>query len=116
MQSERMGPAPRSGDVGGRMMRNRGGGDGGDRAMRDRGDRDRSGIRDGRRGGDMDRGYRRGGGGYAPWRSGRRYSWGPGFYFYNGYYYGDCGWLRRRAVATGSSYWWDRYRLCRATW
>jgi hypothetical protein len=28
------------------------------------------------------------------------------------YYYGDCGWLRRRALATGSLYWWDRYYAC----
>ena len=50
------------------------------------------------------------------YRRGTRYSWGPGveFWFYNGYYYGDCSWLRRRAVATGSQYWWRRYRLCRA--
>jgi len=27
--------------------------------------------------------------------------------------YGDCGWLRRRAIETGSDYWWRRYRLCR---
>jgi hypothetical protein len=27
--------------------------------------------------------------------------------------YGDCGWLRRRAVETDSSYWWRRYRECR---
>ena len=27
--------------------------------------------------------------------------------------YGDCGWLRRRAIETGSSYWWRRYRECR---
>jgi hypothetical protein len=50
------------------------------------------------------------------YRRGTRYSWGPGveFWFYNGYYYGDCSWLRRRAVETGSQYWWRRYRLCRA--
>jgi hypothetical protein len=30
-----------------------------------------------------------------------------------GYYgYDDCGWLRRRAVYTGSAYWWDRYNAC----
>ncbi len=47
---------------------------------------------------------------------GTRFNWGPGaiFYFYDGYYHGDCAWLRRKAVATGSSYWWRRYRLCRA--
>jgi hypothetical protein len=27
-------------------------------------------------------------------------------------YGGGCGWLYRRAVATGSSYWWHRYRAC----
>lgn len=50
-----------------------------------------------------------------PWLGGRRYLWAPGltFYFYNGYYYGDCNWLRRRALATGSRYWWQRYRRCR---
>ncbi len=48
-------------------------------------------------------------------RHGRHYGWGPsiGFWFYDGYYWGDCAWLRRRAIVTGSSYWWHRYRLCR---
>lgn len=46
---------------------------------------------------------------------GTRFSWGgPVFWFYDGYYHGDCGWLHRRAIATGSRYWWRRYRLCRA--
>ncbi|MBA4132356.1 MAG: hypothetical protein C0519_13145 [Hyphomicrobium sp.] len=47
-------------------------------------------------------------------RRGHRYLWGPGlgFYFYDGYYYGDCDWLERRALATGSAYWWDRYNRC----
>jgi len=27
-------------------------------------------------------------------------------------YGGGCGYLYRRAVATGSPYWWDRYRRC----
>ena len=45
---------------------------------------------------------------------GTRYLWGGlPFYFYDGYYHGDCGWLRRRAEATGSRYWWVRYRQCR---
>ena len=26
---------------------------------------------------------------------------------------GGCGWLYRRAVRTGSGYWWDRYEACR---
>jgi hypothetical protein len=25
----------------------------------------------------------------------------------------DCGWLRRRAIETDSTYWWRRYRKCR---
>jgi hypothetical protein len=47
-------------------------------------------------------------------RHGRHYGWGPGigFYFYDGYYYGDCEWLHRRAIVTGSRYWWYRYRRC----
>ncbi len=24
-----------------------------------------------------------------------------------------CGWLRKRAIVTGSPYWWRRYRACR---
>jgi hypothetical protein len=49
------------------------------------------------------------------WRRGARILWGgPAFYFYDGFYYGDCAWLRRRAIATGSQVWWRRYRLCRA--
>jgi hypothetical protein len=32
-------------------------------------------------------------------------------YYYNDYGEG-CYWLRRRAVATGSPYWWDRYEAC----
>ena len=27
--------------------------------------------------------------------------------------YSGCEWLRRRALNTGSSYWWRRYRNCR---
>ena len=46
---------------------------------------------------------------------GTRYLWGPGvaFYFYDGYYHGDCGWLRRKAHETGSAYWHRRLRQCR---
>jgi hypothetical protein len=37
------------------------------------------------------------------------------------YYYGDdyggysrnCDWLYRKAIATGSDYWWQRYQVCR---
>ncbi|MEZ5854704.1 MAG: hypothetical protein R3D67_08120 [Hyphomicrobiaceae bacterium] len=44
---------------------------------------------------------------------GRHYGWGPGFYFYDGHYHGDCSWMRQRAKRTGSSVWWRRYRQCR---
>lgn len=38
----------------------------------------------------------------------------PLYYGYSsGGYYGNCGWLHRRAVDTGSRYWWRRYRECR---
>ncbi len=68
-----------------------------------RGDRD--GVRSGR---NYDRGYIR--------QRGKRFNWGPNiaFYFYDGYYYGDCDWLRRKARQTGSDYWLRRYRQCRA--
>ena len=65
-------------------------------------DRRRDGDGDRRRG-DGNRGYR-----------GTRYLWGGlPFFFYDGYYHGDCGWLRRKARETGSSYWLRRYRQCR---
>jgi hypothetical protein len=38
---------------------------------------------------------------------------GPGYGYYDyGYSSGECAWLYRRAVQTGSSYWWRRYRNC----
>jgi hypothetical protein len=37
---------------------------------------------------------------------------GYGAYYYGGGYGDDCRWLRRRALATGSAYWWDRYYAC----
>jgi hypothetical protein len=40
-----------------------------------------------------------------------RYWYGPNIYV-GGYGYGGCGWLRRQALATGSSYWWNRYYAC----
>jgi hypothetical protein len=33
--------------------------------------------------------------------------YGPSYYSYN-----DCWWLRERALATGSTYWWSRYNYC----
>ena len=72
-------------------------------------------------------------GGGRHWRGGgwggRRYAWrgrrggwwwGPGIaigtaplWYGYGYSSGGCGWLRARAINTGSSYWWRRYRACR---
>ena len=34
--------------------------------------------------------------------------YGPGYTTYGD----DCYWLRRQAIITGSSYWWDRYNAC----
>ena len=76
------------------------------RTTADRGDGER---RDGeRRGGGRERGEN-------GEHRGTRFAFGIGeiFYFYDGYYYGDCSWLRRKARETGSNYWWSRYRLCR---
>jgi hypothetical protein len=39
----------------------------------------------------------------------------PYYYgYYDDYGYGgdDCGWLYRRAIQTGSPYWWQRYQVC----
>ena len=35
-----------------------------------------------------------------------------GWYGPDYYYYSNCDWLRRRAMQTGSGYWWRRYRSC----
>ncbi len=35
-----------------------------------------------------------------------------GPYFYDGYGYGSCSYYYRRALATGSGYWWRRYYDC----
>jgi hypothetical protein len=40
-----------------------------------------------------------------------RYWYGPNIYVGGGYG-GGCAWLRRQALATGSSYWWSRYNAC----
>jgi hypothetical protein len=37
------------------------------------------------------------------------FAYGAYPYYYDG---GGCYWLRRRAVATGSPYWWSRYDAC----
>ena len=44
-----------------------------------------------------------------------RFRGGPVFVY--GYSYGPrCGWLRHRALVTGSRYWWHRYWQCRHGW
>lgn len=52
--------------------------------------------------------------GHRHWRGGRWW-WGPavGVGIYSGYAYSGCGYYYRKAVNTGSSYWWRRYRDCR---
>ncbi len=47
---------------------------------------------------------------------GTRYAWGSNyvFWFYDGYYHGNCAWLRSKYHETGASYWLHRYRQCRA--
>lgn len=64
-------------------------------------------------------------GGYGKPHHGRRHHRGPRiryypyysyypYYYYDSYYYDDsCAWLRRKALRTGSSYWWRRYERCR---
>ncbi len=90
---------------------------------------DRSGRYAGKapRGGDWGRSGKRGG--YA-WKGGKgdkhhhhryRYPYfypgaglGLGLAYGGAYAYGDeCGWLYRRAQATGSPYWWSRFEECR---
>jgi hypothetical protein len=67
-----------------------------------------------------------GGGGYKSFRRGHRGHGGrrhrsrayylpyvPYYYYQdNGYYSDDCEWLHRKALRTGSSYWWRRYDAC----
>ena len=45
---------------------------------------------------------------------GPRYWGGPSIYLYSGHR--GCYWLKRRAINTGSSYWWRRYNACRFGW
>ena len=65
-------------------------------------------------------------GGHGGWHGGGPRFYGPRFrgyylpyygygyapYYYDDDYGDDCSWLHRRAVATGSRYWWNRYRAC----
>jgi hypothetical protein len=74
----------------------------GDRDRSDRGDRER-GARTFDRDDDRDRRFRRNRDGRDIW-----YGFGPT--------YDDCDWLRRRARAEQSDYWWRRYRQCVQRW
>ncbi len=93
-------------------------GERGDKARRGHVDRDVGDRPRGNKEGFVDRGRDRSWRRSADWdrvRRGHRYNWGPGigFYFSDGYYYGNCHWLKRRAIVTGNPLWWDRYHLCR---
>ena len=41
---------------------------------------------------------------------------GPVYFHRYHHYRGGFGWLRRRALITGTPYWWHRYRACRYGW
>lgn len=52
---------------------------------------------------------------YRHYRRGSRIVIGYPYYYGGGYYsgyYSDCGWLYRKAIQTGSAYWWQRYQMC----
>jgi hypothetical protein len=38
---------------------------------------------------------------------------GGGGGYYGPHWGGPCRWLKRRAIMTGSPYWWNRYHACR---
>ena len=62
-----------------------------------------------------DGGWRRygGDGGWRHYGGGKHYGYGYGWYgLPYGYYGGGCGGLYRKAIATGSPYWWNRYYQC----
>jgi hypothetical protein len=71
------------------------------------------------RGGSAFRGVGRGHGHHGHHHHHRRFYYAAPFVGYGAAYYGEsyyrgsgCGWLRRRAEATGSGYWWSRYEEC----
>ena len=54
-----------------------------------------------------------GDGGWRHYGGGKHYRYGYGWYgLPYGYYGGGCGGLYRKAIATGSPYWWNRYYQC----
>ncbi|MFZ1104872.1 MAG: hypothetical protein WAN86_18820 [Hyphomicrobiaceae bacterium] len=50
--------------------------------------------------------------GYRHYRRHRHIYVLPPAIYYGSTYYSECGWLRRRALRTGSPYWWERYYAC----
>ena len=50
--------------------------------------------------------------GHGHWHRGWGFAAYPAFYGGDYYYGGGCGWLHRKAIATGSRYWWSRYEVC----
>ncbi len=47
----------------------------------------------------------------------RRHHYRPRIYIAPSYgYYNSCRWLKRKALYTGSHYWWRRYQHCRRGW
>lgn len=47
----------------------------------------------------------------------RRHYYRPRFYVAPVYGYNSgCRWMKRKALYTGSSYWWRRYQHCRRGW
>jgi hypothetical protein len=65
----------------------------------------------GRSGGATVYGYRPGGH-HRGHRHVRRYGFAPFYGYYDDDYSYSCAYYRRRALATGSSYWWRRYYDC----
>lgn len=92
----------------GLVNRDRGGDSGS--ARRGGGDRDR--VIGSGRGRWEGRGDHRGRHRYSRHRGGVGIYVGPGYDYYYGAYDDSCEWLRRRAVRSGSSYWWRRFREC----
>lgn len=65
------------------------------------------------RGGDRHVGRHHGGRRHGRWHRGRYILYGAPLAAYGYYAYSDdCDWLRRRALNSGSAYWWDRYNAC----
>ena len=89
--------------------------EGGDRGHMDRGDHgrfvernDRSDRFDHRRFSERDHDFDRFHNRHRVFRNGVWvWAYGPDYYSYN-----DCWWVRERALATGSPYWWSRYNYC----